>query len=38
MDSDDKLQETIIFDNVAVGGEQASMEEPMMEGVQKHGQ
>ena len=39
-DSDDKLldQEAIVVGNVAVGGEQASMDEAMIEGVQGQGQ
>eukprot|EP00731_Ephydatia_muelleri_P017488 Em0010g586a len=39
-DSDDKLldQEAIFARNVAVGGEQASMDEAMIEGVQEQGQ
>ena len=36
--SDDKLQEAIVAGNVAVGGEQVSMEELMIEGVQEQGQ
>ena len=40
LDSDDKLldQEAIVAGNVAVGGEQASMYEAMIEGVQGQGQ
>ena len=40
LDSDDKLldQEAIVVGNVAVGGEQASMDEAMIEGVQGQGQ
>ena len=40
LDSNDKLldQEVIVAGNVAVGGEQASMDEAMIEGVQGQGQ
>ena len=40
LDSDDNLldQETIVTGNVAVGGEQASMDEAMIEGDQGQGQ
>ena len=40
LDSDDELpdQEAIVAGNVAVGGEQASVDEAMIEGVQGQGQ